>query len=83
MLHKGKLRPCPVTEMRSVPDHIGRPDYAQHPDGFPTSERAVRGSTSIQVHSDYMCSNTKFMNCPLSLLGFYKSVVPLDCTMSQ
>ena len=35
------------TPMRTVPDHIGRPDYAEHPDGFPASERAVRGSTNI------------------------------------
>ena len=33
--------------MRTVPDHIGRPDYALHPEGFPASERAVRGSTNI------------------------------------
>ena len=33
--------------MRTVPDRIGRPDYAEHPHGFPASERAVRGSTNI------------------------------------
>ena len=33
--------------MRSVPDHIPRPDYADHPDGYPASERAARGSTNI------------------------------------
>ena len=33
--------------MRTVPDHIGRPDYAEHPYGFPASEREVRGSTNI------------------------------------
>ncbi|KAK2192267.1 hypothetical protein NP493_35g02008 [Ridgeia piscesae] len=43
----GKLRPYRVTKMRTVPDHIGRTDYADHPEGFPASERAIKGSTSI------------------------------------
>ncbi len=38
--------------MRTVPDHIERPDYADHPEGFPASERAVRGSTNIVTLSD-------------------------------
>ena len=38
--------------MRSVPDHIDRPDYAGHPDGYPASERAARGSTNIVQLSD-------------------------------
>ncbi|GAB6018876.1 Methionine aminopeptidase 1 [Chamberlinius hualienensis] len=48
----GKLRPYPVSNRRSVPDHIPRPDYADHPQGFPASEQAVRGSTSISVLND-------------------------------
>ncbi len=38
--------------MRTVPDHIPRPDYADHPDGYPASERAARGSTNIIQLSD-------------------------------
>ena len=38
--------------MRKVPESIARPDYADHPDGFPASERAVRGSTNIVVLSE-------------------------------
>jgi len=48
----GELRPAPVTPMRIVPDHIPRPDYANHPDGFPASERSMRGSTNIQCLDD-------------------------------
>ena len=42
----------PKTPMRTVPDHIPRPDYANHPDGFPASERAVKGSTNIIMLND-------------------------------
>ncbi len=35
--------------MREVPRTIPRPDYADHEEGFPASERAVRGSTNIIV----------------------------------
>ena len=38
--------------MRTVPDHIPRPDYANHPEGYPASERAVRGSTNILALDD-------------------------------
>lgn len=48
----GKLRPYPVTERRLVPERVARPDYADHPDGFPASERAMRGSTNIEVLSE-------------------------------
>lgn len=45
----GKLRPALVTPMRTVPDHIARPDYWQ--DGVPRSEEAARGKTTIKVHT--------------------------------
>lgn len=48
-----------MSDMRTVPDHISRPDYANHPDGFPASERAIRSSTSIQVG---VCNNMKSLN---------------------
>jgi len=48
----GKLRPFPVTLKRLVPDYIARPDYADHPEGYPAGEQALRGSTSIKVLED-------------------------------
>ncbi|XP_033644490.1 methionine aminopeptidase 1-like [Asterias rubens] len=44
----GKLRPHPLSQPRTVPDHIGRPDYADHSEGYPASEMAVKGSTQIK-----------------------------------
>lgn len=35
-----------------MPEHIGRPDYADHPQGFPLSEQAVKGSGHIKVLDD-------------------------------
>ncbi|XP_064457924.1 methionine aminopeptidase 1-like isoform X2 [Ornithodoros turicata] len=48
----GKLRPYPLSPKREVPDHIMRPDYADHPEGYPLSEQAVKGSTHIKVLDD-------------------------------
>jgi len=48
----GKLRPFPVTAMRAVPQHIQRPDYSDHPDGYSSCERAIRGSTNIVTLSE-------------------------------
>ncbi|XP_067139162.1 methionine aminopeptidase 1 [Centruroides vittatus] len=48
----GKLRPFQVTPKRNVPDYIERPDYADHPEGHPLSEQAVKGSTHIKVLDD-------------------------------
>lgn len=39
----GKLRPWKQTPIRTVPSHIGRPDYADHPTGKPISEESFRG----------------------------------------
>ncbi|GFG38523.1 hypothetical protein Cfor_01193 [Coptotermes formosanus] len=44
----GKLRPFPQGCRRTVPPHILRPDYADHPEGVPVSEQAVRGSAQIK-----------------------------------
>ncbi|XP_050296326.1 methionine aminopeptidase 1 isoform X2 [Anthonomus grandis grandis] len=48
----GKLKPFPQTPKRTVPLEIGRPDYADHPQGFPLSEQAVKGSGHIKVLDD-------------------------------
>ncbi|KAK7870712.1 hypothetical protein R5R35_009865 [Gryllus longicercus] len=48
----GKLRPFPQGPKRTVPAHIARPDYAEHPDGIPLSEQAVKGNNQIRVLSD-------------------------------
>lgn len=40
----GKLRPGRVSPKRAVPDHIERPDYAEHPEGVPISEQAMKGA---------------------------------------
>lgn len=38
--------------MRKVPENIGRPDYADHPDGRSLSEESFRGNTTIKVLDD-------------------------------
>ncbi|ELU18778.1 hypothetical protein CAPTEDRAFT_184699 [Capitella teleta] len=43
----GLLKPFPVSPMRKVPESIPRPDYADHEEGYPTSERESRGSSTI------------------------------------
>lgn len=48
----GRLRPFPQSDKRIVPDHIPRPDYADHPKGYPLSEQAVKGSGQIKVLDD-------------------------------
>ncbi|KAK9507756.1 hypothetical protein O3M35_007540 [Rhynocoris fuscipes] len=48
----GKLRPFKQTNRRTVPKNIGRPDYADHPEGIPISEQQMRQSAQIKVLSD-------------------------------
>ncbi|XP_067671266.1 methionine aminopeptidase 1-like [Haliotis asinina] len=48
----GTLRPYSVTPKRQVPDTIGRPDYADHPEGVPLTERQLRGTTNIKILDD-------------------------------
>lgn len=45
----GKLRPFPLSQKREVPEHIMRPDYADHPDGIPLSEQAAKHSSVIKI----------------------------------
>merc|ERR1711953_31505 len=49
----GRLRPSyPLSEKRHVPPHIERPDYSDHPEGYPTSEMEAKRSTQIRVMTD-------------------------------
>ncbi len=48
----GKLRPAEQSPRRIVPDNIQRPDYADHPEGFPLSEQKLRGNTYIRQLDD-------------------------------
>lgn len=48
----GPLRPHKTSPARTVPDHIQRPDYADHPDGIPLSEQSVKLSSHIKVLND-------------------------------
>lgn len=41
-----------MSPKRLVPDTIPRPDYADHPEGVPISERQMRGSTNIKILTD-------------------------------
>ena len=48
----GTLRPYPQTPKRLIPAHIGRPDYADHPEGYPKGEQSAKGSSHIKALSD-------------------------------
>jgi methionyl aminopeptidase len=48
-LFLGQLRPHKISPARTVPDHIQRPDYADHPEGIPLSEQSVKLSSHIKV----------------------------------
>lgn len=48
----GRLRPYPQGSPRIVPPNIGRPDYADHSEGIPLSEQAVRSSAHIRCLTD-------------------------------
>lgn len=46
------MRPYPQTPKRTVPPHIERPDYADHPEGHPLGEQSARGSSHIKSLND-------------------------------
>lgn len=48
----GALRPHRTSPARTVPAHIPRTDYADHPDGTPISEQSVKLSSHIKVLND-------------------------------
>ena len=52
MYKLGTLRPYPQTPKRTVPLTIGRPDYADHAEGYPLSEQSIRGSSQIKALND-------------------------------
>jgi methionyl aminopeptidase len=47
----GPLRPCQKTPKRTVPAHIARPDYADHPNGFPLGEQEDKKNLTIKVYT--------------------------------
>ncbi len=63
----GTLRPYPQTPKRTIPTHIARPDYADHPEGHPLGEQSARGSSYIKALSDEekegMRVVSKVINC--------------------
>ncbi|XP_067928256.1 methionine aminopeptidase 1-like [Watersipora subatra] len=49
----GPLRPVyPLSKKRLVPAHIARPDYADHPEGFPAGEREAKMARCMKVLND-------------------------------
>jgi methionyl aminopeptidase len=48
----GKLRPGELSDKRTVPDTIRRPDYANHVEGLPLSEQKLKGNTYIRQLDD-------------------------------
>jgi len=44
----GRLRPAGQSDTRVVPRTIPRPDYADHPEGYPMSEMKLKGNTYIK-----------------------------------
>jgi len=60
-----------------VPPHIGRPDYADHSKGFPLSEQAERGNTTVKVLDDEEIEGLKLackVKIKLLLAYSYRSI---------
>jgi len=55
----GKLRPAEQSSKRVVPDHIPRPDYAEHPEGYPISEQKLKGNTYVKQLDDEEIENLR------------------------
>merc|ERR1711936_263030 len=55
----GKLRPAEQSSKRLVPDHIPRPDYAEHPEGYPISEQKLKGNTYVKQLDDEEIENLR------------------------
>ena len=55
----GRLRPAEQSNKRVVPDHIPRPDYADHPEGYPLSEQKLRGNTYVKQLDDEEIENLR------------------------
>lgn len=51
--YTGPLRAFyPLSAKRTVPEHIARPDYADHPEGESECEQSIRGATHIKMLDD-------------------------------
>ena len=50
-----------------MPAHIPRPDYADHPQGYPLSEIAERGSTTVKVLDDEEIAGLK-VACKVNII---------------
>ena len=55
----GKLRPAEQSTKRLVPDHIPRPDYADHSEGYPISEQKLKGNTYVKQLDDEEIENLR------------------------
>ena len=55
----GKLRPAEQSSKRIVPDHIRRPDYADHTEGYPISEQKLKGNTYVKQLDDEEIENLR------------------------
>ncbi|CAN7992236.1 unnamed protein product [Ixodes pacificus] len=73
----GKLRPFPLSPKREVPEHIMRPDYAEHPDGIPLSEQAAKHSSVIKVLTEEEIEGVTLA----SKARFYFSLEVLDVAL--
>lgn len=51
-----------MSDKRTVPSGIMRPDYADHPSGYPLSEQAVKGSSQIKVLDDEEIEGLSILN---------------------
>ncbi|CAI5449054.1 unnamed protein product [Caenorhabditis angaria] len=50
--YTGTLRPAKLSERRTVPEHIPRPDYVLHPEGVSLEERQSKNERIIKVLTD-------------------------------
>lgn len=68
----GRLRPYTTSPARTVPDHIQRPDYADHPEGVPLSEQSVKLSSHIKVLNDEEIQAMRVACKVLTITQIYK-----------
>ena len=61
-----------------VPDHIPRPDYADHAEGFPISEQRMKGNTYVRQLDAEEIEGKRNRKCLFnsSPLGIIKENVP-------
>lgn len=59
---------------REVPARIPRPDYADHPQGYPLSEIAERGSTTVKILDDEEIAGLKVACKVKTFLKLHESI---------